>query len=187
MFDLCRVFTDGTCTNIAGSGTEANRNNFYPRSASFAQPSGLTYCPKLDEVFIADSESSSVRSLSLKTGRVSAVVGGSKTPDVSNKLYMMVLKLFFFCLPICFVLLELLQDLFSFGDIDGNGFNVKLQHPLGVAWHDKSESLFVADSYNHKIKIVNTTVKSCIAYIGTGKPGKLISGLKSQVCPPHQS
>lgn len=150
------VFTAGTCANIAGSGTEANRNNFYPRSASFAQPSGLTYCPKLDEVFIADSESSSVRSLSLKTGRVSAVVGGSKTPD----------------------------DLFSFGDIDGNGFNVKLQHPLGVAWHDKSESLFVADSYNHKIKIVNTTVKSCIAYIGTGKPGKLISGLKSQLNEP---
>lgn len=79
-------------------------------------------------------------------------------------------------------MLLLLQDLFSFGDIDGDGFNAKLQHPLGVAWHDKSESLYVADSYNHKIKIVTPGVNSCFAYIGTGKPGNLISGVKSEVC-----
>ncbi|XP_034234276.1 NHL repeat-containing protein 2 [Thrips palmi] len=149
-------FVAGTCVNVAGSGSEANRNNSYPRSASFAQPSGLTYSSKLDEIYIADSESSSIRSISLKTGKVSAVVGGSKTPD----------------------------DLFSFGDIDGNGFNAKLQHPLGVAWHDRSESLFVADSYNHKIKIVKPGVNSCVAYIGTGKPGNLLSGLKSQLHEP---
>lgn len=94
--DLCRVFLSETCVNVAGSGNEANRNNAYPRSASFAQPSGLTYCSKRDEVFIADSESSSVRSISLKTGKVSAVVGGSKTPDVSYILYF--LSLFFLLL-----------------------------------------------------------------------------------------
>ncbi|KAE8740501.1 hypothetical protein FOCC_FOCC013972 [Frankliniella occidentalis] len=138
-------FSAGTCTNVAGSGNEANRNNAYPRSASFAQPSGLSYCSNSDELFIADSESSSVRSINLKTGKVSAVVGGSKTPD----------------------------DLFSFGDVDGVGYDAKLQHPLGVTWHEKSESLFVADSYNHKIKKIKLGAMTCCSYLGNGHTGDL--------------
>lgn len=150
-------FPAGTCANIAGSGVEANRNNNYPKSAAFAQPSGLTYCAASDELFIADSESSSVRCISMKTGKVAAVVGGSKTPD----------------------------DLFSFGDIDGSGFDAKLQHPLGVAWHDKSSSLFVADSYNHKIKSIKFgSSKLCVSYIGTGHAGNSTIGLKSQLNEP---
>src|SRR5581483_4619335 len=40
--------------------------------------------------------------------------------------------------------------LFEFGDIDGVGDEVRLQHPLGVAWRDGV--LYVADTYNNKIK-----------------------------------
>ncbi len=40
--------------------------------------------------------------------------------------------------------------LFDFGDVDGRGRRVKLQHPLGVAWHD--DMLYIADTYNSKIK-----------------------------------
>ena len=40
--------------------------------------------------------------------------------------------------------------LFDFGDVDGRGRKVKLQHPLGVAW--KAGVIYIADTYNSKIK-----------------------------------
>ena len=43
------------------------------------------------------------------------------------------------------------QNLFAFGDQDGKGVDVKLQHPLGVAWNPLTQRLYVADSYNHKV------------------------------------
>jgi DNA-binding beta-propeller fold protein YncE len=41
-------------------------------------------------------------------------------------------------------------DLFEFGDRDGTGDAVRLQHPLGVTARDGT--IFIADTYNHKIK-----------------------------------
>ena len=149
-------FTAGVCACIAGSGEEACRNNSYPRSAAFAQPSGLTYCSEKDDLFVADSESSSVRSINMKTGKVSAVVGGSRVPD----------------------------DLFCFGDVDGSRYNAKLQHPLDVAWHNNSRTLYVADSYNHKIKAVELETLTCSSYIGTGYAGDSVDGLKSKLNEP---
>ncbi|MEZ6071614.1 MAG: hypothetical protein R3C10_15455 [Pirellulales bacterium] len=43
--------------------------------------------------------------------------------------------------------------LFIFGDVDGSGDEVRLQHPLGVAWYEGV--LYVADTYNSKIKAVD--------------------------------
>ncbi|MCZ6560668.1 MAG: thioredoxin-like domain-containing protein [Gammaproteobacteria bacterium] len=40
--------------------------------------------------------------------------------------------------------------LFDFGDIDGRGRKVRLQHPLGVAWQEGA--IYIADTYNNKIK-----------------------------------
>ena len=40
--------------------------------------------------------------------------------------------------------------LFDFGDVDGRGRGVKLQHPLGVAW--SAGVIYIADTYNSKIK-----------------------------------
>lgn len=76
-------FSQGTCVFIAGSGQEENRNNSYPHAAAFAQPSGLALNEERKELFIADSESSSIRRMSLTDGKVSAVVGGDKSPTVS--------------------------------------------------------------------------------------------------------
>ncbi len=70
---------------FAGSGNEENRNNAYPRKAGLAQPSGLALAPTepWECLFIADSESSTIRSLSLKDGAVKHVVGGERDPLVS--------------------------------------------------------------------------------------------------------
>ncbi|HHT9105355.1 MAG TPA: thioredoxin-like domain-containing protein [Candidatus Wujingus californicus] len=61
------------------------------------------------------------------------------------------------------------QDLFVFGDVDGKGEEVRLQHPLGVSSYDGL--VYVADTYNHKIKIVNPVDNTCSTFAGDGQPG----------------
>jgi len=61
-------------------------------------------------------------------------------------------------------------DLFEFGDVDGSGDDVRLQHPLGVfALGDK---VLVADTYNHKIKELDPRARTVKTLLGTGKPGQ---------------
>ena len=43
--------------------------------------------------------------------------------------------------------------LFDFGDADGIGDGVRLQHDLGIAWH--AGRLYIADTYNNKIKVLD--------------------------------
>ncbi|KAM6306256.1 NHL repeat-containing protein 2 [Aegotheles albertisi] len=133
----------GVCLRFAGSGNEENRNNAYPHKAGFAQPSGLSLASEepWNCLFVADSESSTVRTISLKDGVVKHLVGGERDP----------------------------LNLFAFGDVDGAGINAKLQHPLGVAWDKKRKLLYVADSYNHKIKVVDPKMKNCATLAGTGE------------------
>ena len=61
-------------------------------------------------------------------------------------------------------------DLFEFGDVDGSGDDVRLQHPLGIfAYGDK---LLIADTYNHKIKELDPKARTVKTFLGTGKPGQ---------------
>jgi DNA-binding beta-propeller fold protein YncE len=61
-------------------------------------------------------------------------------------------------------------DLFEFGDVDGSGDDVRLQHPLGlVTFGDK---LLIADTYNHKIKELDPKQEKVTTLLGTGKPGQ---------------
>ncbi|HMH45572.1 MAG TPA: hypothetical protein VK557_18935, partial [Pyrinomonadaceae bacterium] len=48
--------------------------------------------------------------------------------------------------------------------------DVRLQHPLGLTrWNDK---LLVADTYNHKIKLLDPASRSVKTFAGLGKPGQ---------------
>jgi thiol-disulfide isomerase/thioredoxin/DNA-binding beta-propeller fold protein YncE len=66
-------------------------------------------------------------------------------------------------------LVGLTGTLFDFGDVDGKGRRVRLQHPLGVAWWDGQ--LYVADTYNNKIKVIDVAARSCRTIAGTGESG----------------
>ena len=60
-------------------------------------------------------------------------------------------------------------DLLDFGDRDGRGDEVRLQHPLGVlAFNDK---VLIADTYNHKIKELDPARRTVRTLLGTGRPG----------------
>ncbi|XP_018329114.1 NHL repeat-containing protein 2 isoform X2 [Agrilus planipennis] len=138
-------YSAGTCVAIAGSGREENRNNQYPHAAGFAQPSGLAIHSSNKEIYIADSESSSIRRLSLLDGKVTCVVGGDKNPN----------------------------NLFAFGDKDGKLQEAKLQHLLGLALANKADILFAADTYNHKLKRVDITTNTIytLSVAGLNEPG----------------
>ncbi len=60
-------------------------------------------------------------------------------------------------------------DLFEFGDVDGVGPSVRLQHPLGVTWHEGV--LYVADTYNNKIKRIIPQTQVATSFLGSGKEG----------------
>ncbi len=126
---------------FAGSGREDILNGPLSESA-LAQPSGMATDGKF--LYVVDSEGSAVRKIPLDPdGEVTTLVGSS---DLAQG-----------------------RCLFEFGDIDGIGDEARLQHPLGIAYHDGK--LYVADSYNHKIKLVDIAKKSSKAFLGTGKAG----------------
>lgn len=91
--------------------------------AALAQPSGLAFGSD-GILYFADAESSSIRSADVKAPEgLTALVAGSDS------------------------------DLFTFGDEDGSGGDVRLQHPLGITAY--GDDLIIADTYNSKIKLVD--------------------------------
>lgn len=91
-------------------------------------------------LFVADSEGSTVRAVPFDPS------GGVET------------------------LVGLTDTLFDFGDKDGIGDEVRLQHALGVASNGKE--LFVADTYNNKIKVIDVEARSCKTLAGSGEGGR---------------
>lgn len=118
---------------FAGTGREA-RVDGPSTSAAFAQPSALATDGQ--ELFVLDSETSSVRGVRIDSGRVRTIVG---------------------------------EDLFVFGDVDGDARTTRLQHPLGLAYLDGA--LWVADTYNNKLKRIDPATGSTRTRLGgAGEP-----------------
>ncbi|KAK3199437.1 hypothetical protein Dsin_022852 [Dipteronia sinensis] len=148
---------DGVTRAFSGDGYERNLNGTSSTSTSFAQPSGMSLSPDFIEIYVADSESSSIRSLNLKTGGSRLLAGGD--PVFSD-------------------------NLFKFGDHDGIGSEVLLQHPLGVLCA-KNGQIYIADSYNHKIKKFDPANNRVTTLAGTGKAGfKDGTALEAQLSEP---
>ena len=63
--------------------------------------------------------------------------------------------------------------LFDFGDTDGTGDDVRLQHPIGIA--AGPAGLFIADTYNNKIKSVDPASRGVATVAGDGETG-LVDG-----------
>ncbi len=107
-----------------------------PDIAAFAQPHGITTDGM--QLFVADSETSSIRAITL-----------SEIPTVRT---------------LCGK-----EQLFEFGDRDGVGTEVQLQHCSGIAYG--REFLWIADTYNHKIKQVEPDTGKCCSVAGEGTLG----------------
>ncbi len=123
----------------AGSGREAITDGPLATSA-LAQPSGIT----------VGSDGSGGERLFFADSETSAIRNCDLDPSGSVR-----------------TLIGL--GLFEFGDVDGDDFRVRLQHPIGITHHDGV--LYVADTYNHKIKRVLPRTRSAFSVAGTGSPG----------------
>lgn len=107
----------------AGTGEEARRDGAV-NLATFAQPSGLA----VDSSPGAGGETLFVADAESNTIRAVQLPPVNTVTTIAG------------------------GDLFKFGDTDGSGDAVRLQHPLGLAARDGR--VFVADTYNHKIKML---------------------------------
>ena len=61
------------------------------------------------------------------------------------------------------------RGLFDFGDKDGDFATARFQHPLGVA--AAGGKIYVADTYNHKIKEIDVRAGHVRTVAGNGRPG----------------
>jgi DNA-binding beta-propeller fold protein YncE len=61
------------------------------------------------------------------------------------------------------------EALFDYGDIDGPLSRARLQHPLGVTVKDGL--IYIADTYNSRIKVIDPEKKEIRTLAGTGKSG----------------
>ena len=136
------------------------------QNCTLAQPTGLRLAG--DRLYFADSESSAVREAVARHSWSSTHGTG---PDVTTLVG---------------------RGLFDFGDEDGQGGHVRLQHPYdlavgpapgrseadednaGGAGDGVSEAgavLYVADTYNNKIKLLDPATKRCSTFAGSGEEG----------------
>jgi sugar lactone lactonase YvrE len=124
---------------FAGTGAEALVDDLRAR-AGFNQPSGLA--ASRSHLFVADAEASAVRQVP-----VAAELGGGESR------------------------IETLigTGLFDFGDADGTGREVLLQHPTGLTLFDGW--IYIADTYNHKIKRLDPATRETRSLFGDGTCG----------------
>ena len=131
---------------FAGTGREDIIDAPLDNSA-LAQPSGIT--TDGTALFHVDSEGSAVRRVTVgDKGEVDTIVGPH---DLARG-----------------------RSLFEFGDIDGPAKTARLQHPLDVLYHNGQ--LFVADTYNHKIKQIDLKTRETRTWLGTGTRGAAVKG-----------
>jgi DNA-binding beta-propeller fold protein YncE len=168
---------------FAGTGREAREDG--PRDeAGFAQPSGLATDGRV--LYVADAESNTVRAVSLEgaeraesktdgTRRGESKTDDSKKKDaeaggVKTNAATLLNASLSSSAPADEVQTLAGGDLFDFGDRDGAGDDVRLQHPLGLALHEGR--LFIADTYNHKVKVLDPRARTVKTFAGTGRPGQ---------------
>lgn len=59
-------------------------------------------------------------------------------------------------------------NLFAYGDIDDVGIKAKFQHPIGVHFIKGKNVVLVADTFNHKIKVIDPFTNEAFSWLGSG-------------------
>lgn len=196
----------GRVSVFAGSGREA-RVDGSRLAAAFAQPSGLT--TDGSTLYVADSESNIIRAIDLSpppapaptpeggdtgeafTDDATVAPEGAPTqqanddtppeqPDETQSASAPIPM----PTPTPSPQVETLAggDLFEFGDTDGAGDAARFQHPLGVLYAEGA--VFIADTYNHKIKRLDPQTRAVKTFAGTGKPGQADGALAASFYEP---
>jgi sugar lactone lactonase YvrE len=111
------------------------------KASAFAQPSGFATDGRW--LYVADSEASAIRAVPFaRRESVRTILGPVDLPK---------------------------DRLFTFGDRDGAAKTALLQHPIGIAMYNRR--IYVADTYNNKIKELNLADMTIRTIAGDGRAG----------------
>src|SRR2546427_207023 len=157
------VFTgfDGSIRRTYGSGEPGFADGPAERAA-FQQPQGMARSGWT--LYVADTENHAIPSIDLESRLVTTLDGPLYVADAEVSAVRDI------DLHTARVTTLVGEDLFVFGDQDGEGDAVRLQHPLGITGHDGS--LCVADSYNNKIKRLDPGRRAATSWLGSGAAGR---------------
>jgi thiol-disulfide isomerase/thioredoxin len=180
-----------TVTTIAGTGEQARRSNVSGGGTNVALSSPWDLVLHNGQLYVAMAGPHQLWKMDLNSGEVGPYAGSGREARVDGPLRQAALaqpsgittdgvKLYFADSEVSSIRSADLApngrvetivglDLFVFGDRDGTGTQVRLQHPLGIAYHDGV--LYVADTYNNKIKRVFPDTKRAVTFLGTGEEG----------------
>lgn len=181
----------GTVKTVAGTGQQAAWRSIGGSGTKAALASPWDLLLKGDELYIAMAGPHQIWKMDLKSSRVAPYAGSGREARLDGTL-----KEAAFAQPsglatdgkILFIADSEISairgvdlppgakvqtlaggDLFDFGDADGFGDRVRLQHPLGLDFKDGL--LYIADTYNSKIKTLDPQTGQVSTWLG-GKGDK---------------
>ncbi|XWX03383.1 thioredoxin-like domain-containing protein [Aggregatilineales bacterium SYSU G02658] len=190
--------TTRTVTTLAGSGSMSPTLAIYGQEVGdltlrpLRSPWGLAFGSSPDDLYIGMAGMHQIHRLDLRTMRQAAVVGSgyegqlNGTPGESelaqpSGLFFVNGDLFFadsesstiravnFALNQVRVVSGTTENnLFDYGDVDGPPGVSRLQHALDVTGTPDGRLLFIADTYNHRIKQIDTSTDVTTTLFGVG-------------------
>jgi len=132
----------GIITLVAGSGNnnydQGSDEDVSPLSAHLNKPRGV-YVDASGNIYIADTENCMIRKVDVSTNKINRVAGAT---DGTN--------------PLC-----------GWSGDGGLAINTRLNKPRGV-WVDASGNIYIADTENNRIRMVDATTKIITTIAGNG-------------------
>ncbi|XP_070538626.1 uncharacterized protein [Ptychodera flava] len=188
----------GHVTTVAGSAQ--GYQDGIGEKALFHHPAGMSMHRKTRTLFVCDSANHRIRSLEVETGRVKPFVGSGREEFVDGRGANAG-----FNNPQAVAVDHVHKDRFFVADTDnhairevslpdgevttlaggskglknGKGRGATFYHPAGVTVDPDGYRLFVADHYNHVIRIIDLSDGMVTTFVGSGKPG-FVDGLGTQ-------
>jgi streptogramin lyase len=132
----------GIITLVAGSGNDnydqGSDEDVSPLSAHLKKPRGV-YVDASGNIYIADTENCMIRKVDVSTNKINRVAGATDGQD-----------------PLC-----------GWSGDGGLATNTRLDKPRGV-WVDASGNIYIADTENNRIRMVDATTQIITTIAGNG-------------------
>lgn len=192
---------DGTVRTLAGDGTMGRTiaafDTVYndPLEVAIRSPWDVAISPDGDTLYIAMAGTHQLWKMSLSGNTLQALVGSGREGQVSATLstselaqpsgLFLVDDLLYFADSESSTIraADLVDDsvrviagttdnnLFDFGDVDGEPGISRLQHALGVTGTDDGAEIYIADTYNSKIKLYDPAADTTMTLLGQSGNG----------------
>jgi sugar lactone lactonase YvrE len=187
------IVSSGAVTNFAGSGTSGYSDGAL-LSSQFSYPTGIEISADGNFLFVADNGNCLIRKIDIANSQVSTIAGVYNAFDFADNPNGMLAK---FNQPADIAIVGdsvlyvsdaenyIIRKInlnttavttvagtpMTFGNTDAVGLNAKFRYPRGLCLANNSQTLFVADASNHKVRKINLSDMNVTTLAGTGFQG----------------